>query len=219
MDKLTELLEYRKTLDNQDGSGEYGRITARIYILRHGYARLYAWRRRNKGRIAYGALAGTAFRAAPRMKPLTERQRKARNEAVRRCYQNNPQRKFRSVIERNLHMFYCICAAGLLPKRPRPRIEALLGCTPVEFIAHIQKQLDRKGWKWSDWRKVWTMDHVVPVRRFNLPAEASACWHYTNLRPLARQHNHRGPQRKKVSAFDLVDVKSRKLPDDDDWLK
>lgn len=169
---------------------EYGQITAKIPHLRHGNASLYQWRKANAGRIKYERSIGLAYVSLKRTKPLTEEQREARNAACRKHSKSHPERKIRQNIERCLHHLYRECSEGQSVKR-RKRCEELLGCSTVAFREHIRAQLARNGWLWSQWKEVWTIDHVVPVRKFDLPREEKACWHYTNLRPLAKAQNHR----------------------------
>lgn len=193
LNEIEELKRQRKLTLPVGISSEYYRLTARIQYLRRPdeiRAGIYAWRKKNKPRIIYERSLRTAQRnRVPRI--YTEAERLARNEAVRRHEAKNPQRVIRQRIERILLMFYRKCAEGRLTGRTRYRVEDLLGCRAHEFREHIREQLARKGWLWSEWRKKWTMDHVVPVRKFKLPEEQFACWHYTNLRPLAKHLNHR----------------------------
>jgi hypothetical protein len=60
--------------------------------------------------------------------------------------------------------------------------KSLFGCTPLEFRAHIEYQF-RGEMGWENYGKLWEIDHVVRVSRFNLPKEIFSCFHYTNLRP------------------------------------
>lgn len=191
-DKINELKRKQKLTLPVGSDPEYFRLQAKIHYLRNGPSSIYAWRNKNSKRIKYERACGIAYTSKRRAKLLTEKQRLARNQAVIRHDAKNPQRKIRRNIERILLMFYAICAMGKKTgKRPRLRIQELLGCGPDEFREHIRQQLARNGWLWSEWKEKWTMDHVVPVRKFNLPIEEQACWHYTNLRPLAKKLNHR----------------------------
>jgi hypothetical protein len=193
--KIEDLKSQRKLTLPCGSSTEYNRLTAQIQYLRRPDAikrSLYAWRERNKPRIVYERACGIAYKTPRRTKPLTDSQRDAQREAMRRHEAKNPQRVLRQRTERILQMFFGDCAAGReIQKRPRPRVEALLGCKPDQFREHIRSQLARHGWLWSEWRIKWTMDHVIPVRKFTLPTEEQACYHYTNLRPLSKYLNHR----------------------------
>lgn len=171
---------------------EYFRLQAKIAYLRYGPKAMYEWRKKNKGRIKYERATGIAYQSDKRHLPLTDKQRLVRNAAVRKHSASHPERSIRQGIERNLLMFYGQCSEGRnIQQRPRPRLEALLGCKAHQFREHIREQLALKGWLWSDWRIKWTMDHIIPVRKFKLPEEERSCWHYTNLRPLAKHLNHR----------------------------
>jgi hypothetical protein len=187
---IKDLLEQRKSTLPVGSNPEYGRLTARINYLRNGPTYLYAWREKNAERIKYERAAGISYQTPKRTKPFTDEQRKARNEAVARHSARNPQRVIRQRLERTLLNFYRECAEGQIGKRGK-RAEELLGCTTFQFREHIRVMLAKKGWLWSGWRKVWTMDHIIPVRNFKLPEQQLACWNYTNLRPLAKHLNHK----------------------------
>lgn len=142
------------------------------------------WKEKNKERLKYET--PTQVR-----KPLTEEQRVLRNARIRKHEAKNPQRIIRQRTERTLQLFFRDCANGNIQVRSRPRVTSLLGCSPNEFFAHIREQLLAKGWDWNEWTLKWTMDHVIPVRKFVLPNQERACYHYTNLRPLEKSKNHR----------------------------
>ncbi len=57
------------------------------------------------------------------------------------------------------------------------------GCTVADLCKHISDQF-KHGMAWENYGERWEVDHVVACQRFNLPSEAAACFHYTNLRPL-----------------------------------
>jgi len=63
-----------------------------------------------------------------------------------------------------------------------------LGCTPLELIAHLEKQWQR-GMSWSNYGcgvGQWSIDHIRPCASFDLlrADHRAACFHYTNLQPL-----------------------------------
>lgn len=194
-DKQTELdalLSQRKSTTCSDGSGEYQRLTAKIRYLRYGPESIYVWREKNKARISYERTTGIGYQSSRVRKPLTPEQQQKRNEACYRHDQRNPQRKIRRDIERILQMTCHGIVYGRKWKTPPRRAEALWGCDVAAFKRHIKDQLIPLGFTWSDWKTKWTLDHVVPVRKFDLPREQFACWHYTNIRPLPKHLNHRG---------------------------
>jgi hypothetical protein len=70
------------------------------------------------------------------------------------------------------------------------KYESYFGCS-VEFLRqHIESQFI-EGMTWSNHgksskgKKVWQLDHIIPVNKFDLSKEedCKACWNYTNLRP------------------------------------
>jgi len=60
----------------------------------------------------------------------------------------------------------------------------MIGCTPVEFIKHIES-LFQPGMSWDN-RAEWEIDHIKPVGLFDMadPSDQKACNHFTNLQPL-----------------------------------
>jgi hypothetical protein len=58
----------------------------------------------------------------------------------------------------------------------------ILGCTSMEFYNHIESQfVDGMNW---DNRKLWHIDHIIPVSSVKTEEELIKLNHYTNLRPL-----------------------------------
>lgn len=108
----------------------------------------------------------------------------------KQVYNPSKQRCMRQHIERKLHRTYKFLSGNRMPEKA-PAFERLMGCTVIEFKEHISLQLARYNWHWKDWRALWTFDHVVPVSHFTLPLEAAACWHYTNIQPIAKGKNNR----------------------------
>jgi hypothetical protein len=70
------------------------------------------------------------------------------------------------------------------------RTVELLGCTPEELKAHIEKQF-KPGWTWADWGPVFEIDHIIPCSKFDMrdPEQQKRCFHYTNLQPLLKEVN------------------------------
>jgi len=75
-----------------------------------------------------------------------------------------------------------------------------LGCT-IEFLKRYLEFKFHDGMTWDNWGKVWQLDHVVALWRYDLTDKEqflNAC-HYTNLQPLTiEDHN-------KKSSEDLKD--------------
>jgi hypothetical protein len=67
------------------------------------------------------------------------------------------------------------------------RTEEVLGCTFVDFKAHIEKQF-LSGMSWEN-RRAWHVDHIVPVSSAKTADELMALFHFTNLRPMWARDN------------------------------
>lgn len=65
----------------------------------------------------------------------------------------------------------------------------LIGCSPQELVAHIEKQF-LAGMFWEN-RSRWHIDHKRPVSSFDLsdPEQQKACFHFSNLQPLWAEDN------------------------------
>ena len=72
----------------------------------------------------------------------------------------------------------------------------LLGCTIEQAREHLEKQFVN-GMSWENHGKLWEIDHIIPVSRFDLtkPDEQKKCFHYTNLQPLDWKENRRKSNR------------------------
>jgi Prasinovirus endonuclease VII len=69
---------------------------------------------------------------------------------------------------------------------------SLIGCS----IDHLRLWLTfyfQPGMSWSNYGKVWHIDHIKPCARFQLsdPKQQKICFHYTNLQPLFAEDNLR----------------------------
>lgn len=71
--------------------------------------------------------------------------------------------------------------------RNKPKTEKLIGCSWVDFLAHIES-LFRDGMSWDN-RHLWHIDHIVPLDSAQTIEEMSALCHYTNLQPLWARDN------------------------------
>lgn len=83
-----------------------------------------------------------------------------------------------------------------LPGRWRAdsRIGHLVGCTPPQFLAHIEAQF-LPGMSWAN-RDEWHVGHVKLCCTFDLTdsAQLAECFHFTNLRPFWAEENRRRPR-------------------------
>lgn len=82
---------------------------------------------------------------------------------------------------------------------------AHLGCDPVTFRRHIERQFTAVM-NWGNYADVWEIDHIKPLRDFNLTvnSEYYACAHFKNLRPLLRPLNRlrKTPEPPKFEEFE-----------------
>ena len=69
-------------------------------------------------------------------------------------------------------------------------IAELVGLPKDVFSQYINNQLV-KDMEFSNYGKVWSIDHIVPVTLFNLKdkIELQICYHYTNLIPMLNEDN------------------------------
>lgn len=67
----------------------------------------------------------------------------------------------------------------------------LVGCSALHFIRHIEKHW-KPGMTWSNYGKVWQIDHTKPVCSFDLnkPSHRKRCFHWSNQRPLFVDEHH-----------------------------
>jgi hypothetical protein len=92
--------------------------------------------------------------------------------------------KFR--IRVNLGQYFARMAAG----KPQGGFQKIVGYTVSDLHHHLERQF-QNGMNWDNYGSVWEIDHIVPVKSFNLPEEAAACWALSNLRPLLSEKNRR----------------------------
>ncbi|MDD5775514.1 MAG: helix-turn-helix domain-containing protein [Candidatus Omnitrophica bacterium] len=80
----------------------------------------------------------------------------------------------------------------------------LVGCTPEEFIAHIEKQF-QPGMTMENYGE-WHIDHIIPCAKFDLanPDHQKICFHFSNLQPLWAKKNI--SKEKKVNRRNLEKV-------------
>ena len=65
------------------------------------------------------------------------------------------------------------------------KVFALLGCTALALVAHIESQFV-EGMTWSTYPKPWEVDHIKPLSQYELadPEQAALACSYHNLRLL-----------------------------------
>ena len=83
-----------------------------------------------------------------------------------------------------------------------PPLEELIGCHWFDFATYLVPMLISGRWSWEDYGSRWVMDHVLPLKAFDLHnrEELQACFHYKNLRPMSPAANA-----KKNGRFDPVE--------------
>jgi hypothetical protein len=104
--------------------------------------------------------------------------------------------KFRLSLER--FMLYILFENRNFFKSTISKCVDLTGCTPIELKRYIQSKFIED----MDWNnhglyskqspKVWNIDHIIPVKDFDLSLESERklCFNYKNLRPLWGKDNN-----------------------------
>ena len=72
----------------------------------------------------------------------------------------------------------------------RDSMSTMIGCTWAFFEQWITSQF-KKRMKWENYGKVWHIDHIEPLARFDFTDQndTKRAWHYSNLRPLKAAEN------------------------------
>ena len=65
-----------------------------------------------------------------------------------------------------------------------------IGCDREHLLRHLEVQFTPRM-TWDNYGKVWVVDHHIPINAFNHDnsREASACWHFSNLKPMGIKEN------------------------------
>ncbi len=60
----------------------------------------------------------------------------------------------------------------------------------LEMKNYIESKMI-KGMTWENYGSYWVVDHIVPIRLFDVFSldELKICWNYQNLMPLQKDHN------------------------------
>ncbi len=79
--------------------------------------------------------------------------------------------------------------SALFGKIKTKTTKELIGCSPQELRAHLEKQF-QPGMSWDNYGE-WHIDHIRPVSSFNLldVEEQKLCFGYQNLQPLWAKDN------------------------------
>lgn len=63
--------------------------------------------------------------------------------------------------------------------------------TDIYFLREWLSEKFKPEMNWDNYGTVWVVDHIVPIRLFNIfdEAELKVCWNYRNLMPLLKEDN------------------------------
>ena len=67
------------------------------------------------------------------------------------------------------------------------KIYKVIGCTQQELLQHIEKQF-LKGMSWEN-RKLWHIDHIIPMDSAKTLEDNYKLNHFTNVRPMWAKNN------------------------------
>jgi len=75
-------------------------------------------------------------------------------------------------------------------KTPAKEISKYLGLSRAEMRDWINQKM-LPGMTWNNYGEIWVVDHVVPLRLFDMTKEddLKVAWHYKNLFPLFKKDN------------------------------
>lgn len=78
----------------------------------------------------------------------------------------------------------------LTAKCPGKEISKYIGIPRHELREWINKKM-LTGMNWNNYGEIWVIDHVVPLRLFDMTKEddLKIAWHYKNLMPLFKSDN------------------------------
>lgn len=87
------------------------------------------------------------------------------------------------------------------------RSQVLIGCSITEFKDRIESLFSKKM-SWDNYGRVWHLDHIIPISKFNLQdqAEILRCFHWTNYRPLAARRNMSEGARRGIQQQQLLPI-------------
>ena len=77
-------------------------------------------------------------------------------------------------------------------KHNNKTIRRLLGVDAFTVREWIESNFI-EGMNWDNYGKTWVIDHIVPLRMFDVFSEEDLliCWHYKNLMPLFKKDNEK----------------------------
>ena len=121
----------------------------------------------------------------------TDKGKKKRVENLTNYYKNNPHARFILAMRQRISGFM-----EIKNMTKRNKTFHIIGCTPQQLIAHIEKQF-QPGMTWGNWGvHGWHVDHIIPLDSGKTLEEVEKLCHYTNLQPMWAEEN-----RKKSNKF------------------
>ena len=90
---------------------------------------------------------------------------------------------------------------------PSHRLLKIMNCNNLFFFKWLEFQFN-ENMNWTNYGKIWNIDHVIPVSSFNLlnEDELKRCYSWTNLRPCMKEENTR--KANKVD-YDLITIQKK----------
>ena len=112
--------------------------------------------------------------------------KKKRVENMTSFYKVNPHARFILAMRNRISGFM-----EIKNMTKRNRTFHMIGCTPQELIAYIEKQF-QPGMTWGNWSiNGWHIDHIIPLDSGKNQEEVEKLCHYTNLQPMWAAENRR----------------------------
>lgn len=123
-------------------------------------------------------------------------EREKHRAALRGCYHRNKatylehNRRYRRKPNAKIADRLRSLLRGAMKNAKSSKITELLGCSLVEFRAHIERQFVG-GMTWENYGTFWTLDHIKACAKFDLTTleGRKECFHYSNTRPLLKVAN------------------------------
>lgn len=110
-------------------------------------------------------------------------------DRVREAAKRSQKRALQDPVKAEKHRMRARLSMAVSSKgfKGKPKTESMLGCTWVEFLAHIES-LFCEGMSWEN-RNLWHIDHIVPLDSADSIQRLAELCHYTNLQPLWARDN------------------------------
>ena len=116
----------------------------------------------------------------------TDKGKKKRVERMTSYYKNNPHARFILAMRKRIYGFM-----EIKNMTKRNKTFHIIGCTPQQLIAHIEKQF-QSGMTWENWGvHGWHVDHIIPLDSGKTLEEVEKLCHYTNLQPMWAEENRK----------------------------